>query len=127
MPQPAHTSVCVRVCVAPQDNHNIGPEGARALGSLLASTSSLRELCMSANHLGVEGARHIAQGLSGNTSLTSLELNRCAMCVCLCVCMCVYVCVCVCVNHERAAETEEKLAGCMPCLCVPCVLASSGS
>ncbi|KAL6760172.1 hypothetical protein V8C86DRAFT_3132679 [Haematococcus lacustris] len=62
-----------------QENYNIGVEGGRALGGLLAASSSLKELQLAKNHLGSEGARQLALGLASSTSLTALDLEWCKL------------------------------------------------
>jgi hypothetical protein len=50
--------------------------GVGALSEMLKANSSLRELNMSKNYLGPEGAKVMSVGLSDNGALSKLDLSR---------------------------------------------------
>merc|ERR1712014_326607 len=56
---------------------NIGEDGAAAIGSLLAATTSLKWLSVARNNIGEAGCAAIAKGLETNTSLLKIQLNAC--------------------------------------------------
>ena len=49
---------------------------SRALADTLRSNTTLRELKLSYNHIGDDGARALADALRSNTTLTSLDLGE---------------------------------------------------
>ena len=55
-------------------------EGAEAVERMLAGNTTLRELSLSTNWLGAQGAACVASGLRANRTLTSLEMSRNRVC-----------------------------------------------
>merc|ERR1712187_680226 len=64
--------------------NELGAEGARHLGTLLASDCQLSRLNLSSNRIGendnVEGAAAIAKALRNNRMLRHIDLNRNSLC-----------------------------------------------
>lgn len=50
-------------------------DGAKAIGSILANTKSLKEVYLGVNSIGADGAKHLAEGLRSNCTVEKLYLD----------------------------------------------------
>ena len=55
-------------------NNNLGPEGAKHIAEALKLNTSVTSISLVNNNLGPEDAKHIAEALKQNTSVTSISL-----------------------------------------------------
>jgi len=76
--QKAATALRAKVCVVSTldlAGNDIGPEGAQAVGSMLAENGTLKTLDLSYNSIGPQGVDAMAAAVQRNSSLTSLDLS----------------------------------------------------
>ena len=70
----AHDTIC-KVRTLALTNNYITAKGAKALATVLTSSTSLQELYIDWNNCGAEGCSHLADALVLNTSLQLLHLE----------------------------------------------------
>ena len=58
------------------ENNNLGPEGAKHIAEALKLNTSVTSISLSNNNLGPEGAKHIADALKQNTSVSTIYLDN---------------------------------------------------